>query len=98
MKTKKTILSTAKNIIANRDKKLNINQLKPINKLIGAKIETLRGMLGITQKEFAKRVNLSRVSIVNIEAGKQNLNMDQIEQFSKAFGISPKHLLRGIWF
>lgn len=63
----------------------------------GAKIESLRNVIGLTQLELAKRVGLTRASIANIEAGTQRVLLHDVERFSVALGISPKVLLRGIW-
>ncbi len=63
----------------------------------GLRVEQLRGALGWTQEELAKKVGLERTSIVNIEGGKQRVLLDDVEKFSAAFGTTPKHLLKGIW-
>lgn len=57
----------------------------------------MRTALGMTQEEIAKKVGLTRVSITNIEAGKQRILLHDIETIAAAFGVSPKHMLRGIW-
>lgn len=73
------------------------SNIQPVYKLFGAKIEHLRTTLGLTQAELAKKVGLTRTSIVNLEAGRQRILLHDVERFSGAFGISPKALLRGIW-
>lgn len=72
--------------------------IEAIYRQFGAKIEALRIAIGINQAELAKRVELSRGSIANIETGKQRVLLADVEKFATAFGTSPKHLLRGIWF
>lgn len=64
---------------------------------LGLRIEQTRSALGWTQEELAKKVKLTRTSIVNIEAGRQRILLHDIEDIAAAFGISPKHLMRGIW-
>jgi transcriptional regulator with XRE-family HTH domain len=71
--------------------------VEPVYRQFGSKLESLRSTLGITQEEVAKRVGLKRTSVVNIEAGKQRVLLDDVEKFAGAFGISPKALMRGIW-
>lgn len=71
--------------------------IQPIYRQFGAKIESLRTAIGITQLELSKRVGLNRTSIVNIERGRQRIWLDDVEKFATAFGTSPKFLMRGIW-
>lgn len=63
----------------------------------GMRLEQLRNALGWTQEELAKKTNLVRGSIANIERGKQRILLHDVERFATAFGTSPKQLLRGIW-
>jgi DNA-binding XRE family transcriptional regulator len=72
--------------------------IEPCYMMIGAKIAMLRNTLGWSQAELAKKVGLTRTSIVQIESGKQRFAFHTIEKFATAFNTSPKHLLRGIWF
>lgn len=72
-------------------------EIKPVYRQFGAKIESLRSVLGIDQKELSVRVGLSRGSIANIETGRQRILLADVEKFAKAFGTTPKHLMRGIW-
>jgi len=71
--------------------------IQPVYRQFGAKLESMRTALGLTQEELSKRVGLTRVSITNIETGRQRVLLHDIEKFANAFGVSPKHLLRGIW-
>lgn len=73
---------------------------KPIEAVyiaVGARIRMIRETLGLSQSDLSKRVELQRTSVVNIEAGRQRILLDDVEKFSRALGVSPKHLLRGIW-
>jgi transcriptional regulator with XRE-family HTH domain len=71
--------------------------IEPIYLLIGAKLVHMRTTLGISQEELAKKIGLTRTSITNIEAGRQRVLLHDVEKIAAAFGISPKHLLKGIW-
>lgn len=74
---------------------------KPIetcHQAVGLRIKMTREFLSITQEELAKKVGISRGSLANIEVGRQRLLLHNIEEFAKALGVSPKHLLKGIWF
>ncbi len=64
---------------------------------VGLKIEAMRTALGWTQAELAKKVGLTRCSVNNIEAGRQRLQLHQIERIAAAFSTSPKHIMKGIW-
>ena len=70
---------------------------EPVYRLMGAKIEQLRTLLGWTQQNFADRVGMARSSIANIEAGRQRFLLHDVETFAAAFQTTPKALLRGVW-
>lgn len=65
---------------------------------VGIRIRMIRETLGLSQVDLAKRVGLQRVSVTNIEVGRQRLLLDGIERFATALGTTPKHLLKGIWW
>ncbi len=74
---------------------------KPIeacHQAVGTRIRMIREALGMTQEELATRVGYVRPSIVNIELGKQRLLLNTVEDFARALGTTPKHLLRGVWW
>ena len=65
---------------------------------VGIRIRMIRETLVLSQGDLAKRVGLQRVSVTNIEVGRQRLLLDGIERFATALGTTPKHLLKGIWW
>lgn len=65
---------------------------------VGARIRMIRETLGLQQAEIAKRIDLTRTSVVNIEQGRQRLLLHHIEKIAQALGTTPKHLLKGIWW
>jgi transcriptional regulator with XRE-family HTH domain len=71
--------------------------IEPVYRLLGAKIEQMRTILGWTQKELADKVGLTRCSITNIESGRQRLLLADVETFARAFNTLPKNMMRGIW-
>lgn len=73
-------------------------QMQAVYQALGARVRMIRDVIGLDQAELAKRIGLSRPSIVNIEAGRQRVLLDQVEALAQALGSSPKHLMRGIWF
>ena len=71
--------------------------IEPCYLLFGARVSQLRDALGITQDELRVKVSLTRTSISNIEAGRQRVLLHDVDKFARAFGISPKNFMRGIW-
>ena len=71
--------------------------LQPCYRAFGMRVEMIRTTLGLTQADLAKRIGLKRASIANIEGGNQRVLLHDVERFAAALGITPKHLLRGLW-
>jgi DNA-binding XRE family transcriptional regulator len=65
---------------------------------LGLRVRMMREMLGITQDDLCKRVGQTRVSVTNFETGRQHFLLDRVEDFARALGTTPKHLLKGIWW
>ena len=72
-------------------------QLEPVYRQFGAKVESIRTALGWSQDDLAQRVGLARTSITNLEAGNQRVLLHEVESIAKAFNVTPRHLTRGIW-
>ncbi len=66
--------------------------------MVGMRIRAIREVLGITQTDLASRVGLKRVSVTNLEVGRQRLLLDGVERYAKALGTTPKALLKGVWW
>lgn len=73
-------------------------QIEACHQALGARIRLIRETLGLSQDDLAKRVTLTRASIANIEIGRQRFLLDGVEDFARALGTTPKHLLKGIWW
>lgn len=65
---------------------------------LGARVRLIREAIGLTQDELAQRVSLKRASVANIETGRQRLLLDSVENFARALGTTPRHLMKGIWW
>lgn len=65
---------------------------------LGARIRMIRETLGIDQGELAKRVGLDRTSVTNAETGRQRFLLQGVEAYARGLGVSPKHLMKGIWW
>ena len=72
-------------------------KIERVYSLLGARIRTGRKRIGAKQVPFAKRVGISRPSLVNIELGRQRVTLHDVQRFAKALHTKPAILLRGIW-
>lgn len=76
---------------------------KPIeacHQAVGSKIRLMREMLGLTQEELSARLpyRVTRAALANIETGRQRFLLNRVEEFAKALGTTPKHLMKGVWW
>ena len=55
---------------------------------VGDQIRQLRKRAGLNQEELAKKLNKSRVSIVNIEKGRQHPSLHLLIDLSKIFNVT----------
>ena len=62
---------------------------------IGSAIRRARRRAGLSQQDLADRVCVSRVSISNIENGKNSMQAQRLEDFAEALGIEAAELLGG---
>lgn len=61
--------------------------------LNGKKIKMLRKNLKLTQKELAKMVNVTNVSICGYEKNNRTPDIETLESIAKALNTSPNYLL-----
>lgn len=55
---------------------------------IGDKIRDSRNKMGISAKQFAKRLGVAENFVIDVETGKKIMNEDMIKKVEKTFGIS----------
>jgi transcriptional regulator with XRE-family HTH domain len=60
---------------------------------VGRRLRRARLDAGLTQQELAERVELSRASIANIEAGRQQFPLHTLILFARALQIAADQLL-----
>ena len=60
---------------------------------LGRRVRDLRNKKGWTQEQLAAAARLTRVSIVAVEGGKQNISMDVVLRLANSLGTSPEDLL-----
>jgi transcriptional regulator with XRE-family HTH domain len=71
--------------------------IEPVYRQFGAKVQSIRETLGWKQEEMAKKLDMTRASLANIEGGNQRVLLHTVDEFAKAFNVEPKVLMRGIW-
>lgn len=64
-----------------------------IYRVFGSRLRELREEKDVTQEELARRVDLSRTSITNIEKGRQRVMLHQMVELAEALGAEPLTLL-----
>jgi transcriptional regulator with XRE-family HTH domain len=62
---------------------------------VGARIRELRADRGLTQLRLAERSGISRPSVANVEAGRQNVSLRQLSALALALDVGVDELLAG---
>ena len=60
---------------------------------IGKRVKLAREQVGMTQMELSKNLGLTRVSVANIEAGRQRFAVDTLYKLAACLGIEVYELL-----
>lgn len=71
--------------------------MRTLYQRLGYALRDQRLKLWYSQADIAKKVGLTRTSIVNIEAGRQRIRVDQIEDFAHALRLRPIQIAKAIW-
>jgi transcriptional regulator with XRE-family HTH domain len=61
---------------------------------LGARVRARRAELGLTQAALAARACISRPSVANVEAGRQNVGLRQLVSLAQALDVEVAALLR----
>ncbi len=56
---------------------------------VGQEIRKIRAQLGMTQKQFANRVNLTSSYLSLLERGKRKLSLERLNELAEALGVPP---------
>jgi transcriptional regulator with XRE-family HTH domain len=64
-----------------------------VNRLFGEQLATARRSRRVTQTELANRIGRSRVTVVNLESGKQNVQLHQIFTLAEALNVPVSELI-----
>ena len=63
-------------------------QLRLSQKDLGKQIAELRKLKGLSQEELAKQVDISRSSMVQVEAGNRSIDIMELQKFSEVLSFS----------
>ena len=66
-----------------------------VQQRVGARVRELRSGRGLTQLALAERSGISRPSIANLEAGRQNVSLRRLCALAAALGVEVEDLLVG---
>jgi transcriptional regulator with XRE-family HTH domain len=58
-------------------------------KLIAGRLREARTLAGLTQGQAAKKMDMHRPTISEIEAGNRNVTMPEISQFAEVYDVDP---------
>ena len=64
-----------------------------VQRRVGERVRALRAARGLTQLRLAGRAGISRPSLANIEAGRQNLGVRALCALAEALGVPVEELL-----
>lgn len=69
---------------------------KDIRMRFGLAVRMRRSELKISQEEFAERANLHRTYISDLERGKRNVSLENVEKLAKALRLSISELMKRV--
>lgn len=55
---------------------------------VGLRIKELRGRLGMSQEAFAFSIEMSRTYFAEVETGRRNVSLENIDRIAKGLGVS----------
>jgi len=68
-------------------------QKELLRKQVGSRVKQYREENKMTQEELARSVGIERTSVTNIEAGRNNMTLEQLMMFCEIFEITPNDML-----
>ena len=57
---------------------------------VGLRIKELRAELGMSQEAFAYPIEMSRTYFAEVETGKRNVSIENIDRIARGLGVSLK--------
>jgi len=68
-------------------------QIKKSYEKLGRKIQKLRKDTGLSQEEFAERINISRTHMGHIEQGRKKPSLELLEKIAKQLKVKVNELI-----
>ena len=65
---------------------------------VGLRIKELRAELGMSQEAFAYSIEMSRTYFAEVETGKRNVSIENIDRIARGLGISLKEFFNSDLF
>lgn len=65
---------------------------KEVDAIVGSNVFKLRKALDLTQEQLADKIGVSRISVVNVECGRQGLTLTTAIRYAKALGYAVKDI------
>ncbi len=62
------------------------------NEKLGKRIQKLRKEIGLTQEEFAEKLNISRTHIGHIEQGRKSPSLKLMEKIARVLKVKVKEI------
>lgn len=62
---------------------------------IAGRLRLARETAGLSQGQVAKRLDMHRPTITEIEAGRRRVSADEITRFAELYGIEPSWIMEG---
>jgi len=67
--------------------------MSDVNKLLARRVRALREQVGLTQEELARKVEVSRPALSQIENGARKVTAEELMELSDALNVTPGRLL-----
>lgn len=65
---------------------------------VGLRIKELRAELGMSQEAFAYSIEMSRTYFAEVETGKRNVSIENIDRIARCLGVSLKEFFNSDLF
>ena len=72
--------------------------IEPIYLELAARIRKRREKICMTQADLAAKLNLHRVTVTNVEAGRQRIMIHQLPTIAGALGTTVSKLMKGLFW
>ena len=67
-----------------------------IKETFGQRVKELRNQLGISQENFALKIDMDRTYFASVESGKRNISIENIYKISNGLEVSLEELFKGL--